>query len=213
MASHSIIILTKDRPQLLPRAVASAFRALGDDGEVIVVDDASKRPASDVLVSFRQASLRILRRDVSTGISAARNAGLTASHGAVIFFLDDDDELSPDYVTDILFSPAQQFDYGFSSYLVADGGRKAKAARPRFSTGPIPMNAPLRKQLCGTGMGFWIRREVAIAAGPFETDMAINEDTDYVCRLIGQKRRAWYSAKPGVTLYNHSSPQNLGNIT
>lgn len=213
MPSHSIIILTKDRPSLLPRAIASAQRSLDAGGEILVVDDASTRPASEVLHPWADASMRVLRRDVSSGISAARNAGIASSRGEIIFFLDDDDELAPGYVREILSGPAQDFDYGFSACaLVVDGGQP-KVRRPRFATGPVPSRAPLRKQLCGTGMGFWIRREIAEATGPFTTAISMNEDTDYVCRLIEQGRRAWYSARPGVTVHQHASPQDLPNIT
>jgi glycosyltransferase involved in cell wall biosynthesis len=40
MPTVSVIITTHDRPDRLPRAVASAFGA-GSDPEVVVVDDAS----------------------------------------------------------------------------------------------------------------------------------------------------------------------------
>lgn len=213
VSSHSIIILSKDRPGLLPRAVASAKRALGEEGEILVVDDASATPARTVLCGPTCATLRIVRRDTSLGISAARNAGIAASAGSVIFFLDDDDELSPDYVKTILVGPAKHFDYGFSACTVVTDGGQPRLERPRFPTGPIPTNAPLRKRLCGTGMGFWIRREVAEEVGPFTTEISINEDTDYVCRLISQGRRAWYSADPGVAVHRHSGPHDLSNVT
>lgn len=211
--THSIIILTKDRPGLLPRAVASALRALGAGGEILVVDDASTTPAREVLEGLTETPLRILRRDLSCGISAARNAGIEASLGSVIFFLDDDDELAPDYVRTVLDCPAKEFDFGFSACrLVSDGG-PSRLERPRFPTGPIPTDAPLRKRLCGTGMGFWIRREVALDTGPFATDIPMNEDTDYVCRLISRGLRAWYSAEPGVTVHRHASGGELSNVT
>lgn len=213
MLSHSIIILTKDRPTLLPRAVASAWQAIGPGGEILVIDDASATPATEVLGPSSDTRLRVLRREASSGISAARNAGIAASRGAVIFFLDDDDELEPDYIRTILSGPAQKADYGFSvcAMLAKDG--HVKPDRPRFPTGLIPPAAPLRKKLCGTGMGFWIHREIAEATGPFETAIHINEDTDYVCRLILQNRRAWYSARPGVTVHRHMGAGNLSNIT
>lgn len=211
--THSIIILTKDRPMLLPRAVASARRALGEGGEILVVDDASATPASDVLRGVTDGTLRILRRDLSCGISAARNAGIAESRGDVIFFLDDDDELQPDYVRSILEGPAKAFDFGFSACMIVQVGKPPHPERPRFATGPIPARAPLRKRLCGTGMGFWIRREVALDTGPFTTEIPINEDTEYVCRLIAKGRRAWYSARPGVSLHRHASSNDLSNIT
>jgi glycosyltransferase involved in cell wall biosynthesis len=213
MLNHSIIILTKDRPSLLPRALASALRSVEEAGEILIVDDASVVPAAHLLKVPAGSPVRILRREVSLGISAARNAGIEASSGGVIFFLDDDDELTPGYVRDVLSGPAERFDYGFSACALVLGPGRARSEKPRFSTGPIPPDAPVRKQLCGTGMGFWIRREVAESVGPFATELTVNEDTDYVCRLIQQGRRAWYSARAGVTVHRHAEDGDLSNIT
>lgn len=214
--THSIIILTKDRPDLLPRAVRSALQAARPGGEVVVVDDASLMSASEVLLANRlesNTSLRVLRRCVSEGISAARNFGIAQSGGEVIFFLDDDDTMQPDYCERILSGPAATCDYGFSAYRLMrpDGG--SQRPKPRFATGRIPPGAPLRRHLCGMGMGFWIRRTVADATGPFATEIVINEDTDYVCRLIRSRRQGWYSAEIGVDIYAHDDADNVANIT
>lgn len=213
MQTHSIIILTKDRPNLLPRAVASARAALRAGGEIVVVDDASNIPARDILAASIAPDLRILRLDVSNGIGAARNAGIAASLGSVIFFLDDDDEIMPDYPATILAGPAAQFDYGFSNILTATADGAIQQGKPRFASGAISPRAPLRKQLCGTGMGFWINRPVALDIGPFSTEIAINEDTEFLCRLISQGRSAYYHASAGMTVHHHSAAQNLTNIT
>ncbi len=210
---HSIVILTKDRPGLLPRAVASALRALRPNGEILVVDDQSAIPAAKILEDQGGGPVRVVRTAVPAGISAARNLGIDESRGEVIFFLDDDDEIHADYCEAILSGPAGTCDYGFSAFvLVGADGRPAGVNR-RFSTGPIPAAAPLRKQLCGMGMGFWIRREIALAAGPFATELRLNEDTEFVCRLIRDGRRAWYSAVPGVRVHAHDTAGDLPNIT
>jgi glycosyltransferase involved in cell wall biosynthesis len=118
--THSIIIPTKDRPNLLRRAVASAQAALGDGGEIIIVDDASVTPVDTVLQS--SDTLRILRHSAPEGASSARNTGIAHARGKVLFFLDDDDELMLDYVRTILSGPAQSFDYGFSR--ITSGSRR-----------------------------------------------------------------------------------------
>lgn len=213
MQTHSIIILTKDRPNLLPRAVASARAALRAGGEIVVVDDASNIPARDILAAFIAPDLRILRLDVSNGIGAARNAGIAASLGSVIFFLDDDDEIMPDYPATILAGPAAQFDYGFSNILTATADGAIQKGKPHFASGAISRRAPLRKQLCGTGMGFWINRPVALDIGPFSTEFVISEDIDYVCRLINQRRTAYYQSRPSMIIHRHDGAENLVNVT
>lgn len=214
--AHSILIPTKDRPDLLLRAVHSACRALAENGEILVIDDHSQRPAREILQSlpeFVSGQVRVHRNQSPCGISAARNTGLNAAQGEVIFFLDDDDALSPDYCARVLGGPAQHCDYGFSSYRLIHRDGTPSLPRPRFATGVIPPGAPLRKQLCGMGMGFWIHRSIAQEIGPFDTGLPINEDTDYVCRLIVQQKRAWYEATPGVDVHQHDRAGNLGNIT
>jgi len=92
MPLTSIIIPTHDRPELLPRAVESARRA-GADVEVVVVDDGSTDETSAVCASFRD--IVYVRLEKRRGVGAARVAGIAASSGMYISFLDDDDARLP----------------------------------------------------------------------------------------------------------------------
>lgn len=87
----SIIIPTRDRPHLLPRAVKSALEQTFADLEVIVVDDASTQ-----LVELPEdPRLRIIRLSKPHGGAAARNVGTDAAIGRWVMYLDDDDLLLP----------------------------------------------------------------------------------------------------------------------
>lgn len=209
--THSIIIPTKDRPNLLRRAVASAQAALGDGGEIIIVDDASVTPVDTVLQS--SDTLRILRHSAPEGASSARNTGIAHARGKVLFFLDDDDELMLDYVRTILSGPAQSFDYGFSCITAVLEDGRIDEKRPRFRTGPIPKSARLEKKIFGTGMGFWLQRSIAENIGPFDTRLSIGEDTEFTCRLISKGKRGWYSAEPGTIVHRHNQQFDEPNIT
>jgi glycosyltransferase involved in cell wall biosynthesis len=89
----SIIIPTRDRPHLLPRAVKSALEQTVDDLEVIVVDDGS----TEVVNLLEHPRLRLVRLPVSRGAAAARNVGARAARGRWIAHLDDDDVLLPHF--------------------------------------------------------------------------------------------------------------------
>jgi glycosyltransferase involved in cell wall biosynthesis len=93
----SVIIPTHNRPHLLARAVSSALAQSADaDVEVLVVDDRSSPPAA----LSPDPRLHVLRLEgPGGGGAAARNAGLAASRGEWIMFLDDDDELTPGAVS------------------------------------------------------------------------------------------------------------------
>lgn len=92
MRTFSIIITTHNRPQLLPRAVASARQA-GRDPEIVVVDDASTDETSEVCRSLQ--GIRTIRTGRRLGVAGARNVGIRESSGEYISFLDDDDERLP----------------------------------------------------------------------------------------------------------------------
>ena len=98
----TVVITTHDRPELLREAVASVEAQRFDEWDVIVVDDGS-RPA--VTFDSRQKEwagrIRLLRNEAAQGPSEARNAGMRTATGEVIFFLDDDDLLSADALTQI----------------------------------------------------------------------------------------------------------------
>lgn len=82
----SVVITTFQRPEMLAEALRSVERQSVRPLEVIVVDDGSEPPVA-VESELPVRVLRLERR----GASAARNAGLAAAVGDVVFFLDDDD--------------------------------------------------------------------------------------------------------------------------
>jgi len=88
MPQISIIIPTRNRCELLLRAIESARRAARSI-EIVVVDDASEDQTPEVCRGLPDVRyIRVARR---LGVSGARNVGLIASTSEYISFLDDDD--------------------------------------------------------------------------------------------------------------------------
>jgi len=87
----TVVITTRDRGQLLDRAVRSALAQTIQDIEILVVDDGSKTAPSIT----PHERIRLIRMNESRGPCAARNVGLQAAKGEWITFLDDDDQLLP----------------------------------------------------------------------------------------------------------------------
>lgn len=220
--SHTILIPTKDRPVLLTRAVKSALNALGQNGEILVVDDHSSPPVDKTLDVFDDPRIRIVINDGASGVSAARNSGMRRARGQIVFFLDDDDEIHPTYCREILNAVDTSTpppDYGFCAYdMVTDTADHTIASLPhagkiRFRNGFIPDNASIKKRTFGFGMGFWVRREVFDDIGPIDEAISMNEDTEYSCRLITCGKVGWYSDQPGMLIHSHTGRSDLGQIT
>jgi glycosyltransferase involved in cell wall biosynthesis len=92
MPKVSVIIPTRNRCALLPRAVESARRA-GRDVEIVVVDDASEDRTREVC--GRWLDVRYIGARRGLGPAGARNVGIIASASTYISFLDDDDVRLP----------------------------------------------------------------------------------------------------------------------
>ncbi|MDQ3805079.1 MAG: glycosyltransferase [Acidobacteriota bacterium] len=120
----SVIIATRDRPHLLPRAVRSA-QAAGTDVEVIVVDDASEEATARVCREL--GGVRYVRVERNQRLGGARNIGLLASRAEFISFLDDDDLRLPgslDAQVEVLrAAPGVGFVYG-QAWLADQGGER-----------------------------------------------------------------------------------------
>lgn len=85
----SVIIPAYNAARFLPAALASVLAEAGPDVEVLVVDDGSTDETSEVLAGYAPGvrSLRI----PNGGPGRARNAGLAATSGPLVAFLDADD--------------------------------------------------------------------------------------------------------------------------
>lgn len=87
----SVVIPTHDRPEALPRAVASVLAQTMRDLEVVVVDDGSDPPVA----LEPDPRIRVERHGANRGLAASLNTGVRAAQGRWIAQLDDDDLLLP----------------------------------------------------------------------------------------------------------------------
>ena len=90
----SVIIPTYNRGWSLKEAVDSVLAQDFQDFELIVVDDGSTDNTPHLLAGYAE-DLTVLRQK-NTGVSAARNRGITLSSGRLIAFLDSDDLWLPE---------------------------------------------------------------------------------------------------------------------
>lgn len=90
----SIIIPTYRRPQEVRLAAQSALAQTWPEIEVLVISDGPD-PETRAAVASLDSRLRYLELPVNGGPAAARNAGVAASQGEWLTFLDDDDSMLP----------------------------------------------------------------------------------------------------------------------
>jgi glycosyltransferase involved in cell wall biosynthesis len=93
----SIIIPTFNRGWILTEAIDSVLSQDFSDYELIVVDDGSTDNTSNIIDKYKESLIVI--RQKNSGVSAARNRGITAASGRYIAFLDSDDFWLPNKLT------------------------------------------------------------------------------------------------------------------
>ena len=91
----SVVIPTRNRPDLLLRAVNSVVQQSHQDLEVLVVIDGPCAKTSEALATLTDRRVRPIALPASVGGSDARNTGVRNAAGDWIAFLDDDDEWLP----------------------------------------------------------------------------------------------------------------------
>jgi glycosyltransferase involved in cell wall biosynthesis len=92
----TVVIPTRNRSDLLRLTLTSVLWQRDVDLHVVVVDDASTEDVQSLVSLFGDRRVRVVRHDVSKGVSAARNTGLSMAITEWVAFCDDDDLWSPD---------------------------------------------------------------------------------------------------------------------
>lgn len=94
----SVVMPLYNKEKYVGRAIESVLSQTHEDFKLLVVDDGSTDHSLDVVASYRDERIRIIRQ-VNAGVSCARNAGIRASSEAYIAFLDADDAWKPEFLS------------------------------------------------------------------------------------------------------------------
>ena len=105
----SIIIPVYNVEEYLIECLESAYKITGLNKEIIIINDGSTDKSDVIIDKFLQLypDETVVETQLNKGQSVARNVGLKLAKGSYILFLDSDDTLDYDAVTEI-FNYAQQ---------------------------------------------------------------------------------------------------------
>jgi glycosyltransferase involved in cell wall biosynthesis len=198
----SVIIPCFKQADFLAEAIESVQAQTYTCHEIIVIDDGS--PDNTEEVARRYPTVRYLRQD-NRGLPSARNAGIRASHGNYLVFLDADDRLLPAHFELNL----QGFESKPEAAIVCGDYRL-------FGTGEIwhvhrcdPMpdhyGALLRSNFIGPPHPAMFRREVVLEVGMFREKLTSCEDLDLYLRMA--KGRTIYCHHQMVAEYRRHAAQ------
>jgi glycosyltransferase involved in cell wall biosynthesis len=178
----SVIIPTYNRSWCLAEAVDSVLSQDFSGFELIVVDDGSADGTPQLLKGYGDA-LRVLRQD-NHGVSAARNAGIAASHAGLIAFLDSDDLWLPGKLrrqVEFFASHPEALICQTEELWVKNGRRVNPGKRHRKRDGMI--FEPSLELCLVSPSAVMVRRELFDGVGLFDEALPACEDYDLWLRV------------------------------
>ena len=180
----SVVVPCFNHARYVDEAIESVLGQTYPRFEIVVVDDGSTDSTSNVAEQF--AHVRTVRQE-NTGLAAARNAGLRASRGAYLVFLDADDRLTSRALATSLQTlharPDCAFVYGQYRFIAEDGSFLAEHEHLPDEIGDDHYEALLRVNTVGHGGAVMYRRPVVEVMNGFDPAFRACEDYDLYLRI------------------------------
>ena len=190
----SAIIPTFNRAHLLPRAVDSILSQTLPPHSVIIVDDGST-DGTEKLIKKNYPEIKYLKQD-NLGVSAARNAGITATSCEWLAFLDSDDEWLPEKLArqmEVLnLAPAMKICH--SDEIWIRNGKRVNPLKKHSKSGGWMFKKAL-PICCISPSSAMIHRSVFDNVGLFEESLPACEDYDLWLRVTSSYPVLYISEK------------------
>ena len=99
----SIIVPVYNAQNCLERCLMSIIRQSYPQWELILVDDGSEDDSLEICKRYsnKDSRIRVIHTE-NCGVSSARNTGMDNAHGEYITFVDSDDRIHPDFLSECL---------------------------------------------------------------------------------------------------------------
>jgi glycosyltransferase involved in cell wall biosynthesis len=180
----SVVLATRDRPQLLRRAIASVIGQRYGNWELLVVDDGSDPGTRAAVEEFEDERMCLLEGPQS-GLSAARNRGLDSAGGEIICYLDDDNVMHPAWLHAVakVFSEREDVDVGYGITLSEHripGDLGERGWWPSFWQLPWSREELLRENVTDAGA---LAHRRGLTEARFDEELGSGEDWDLLLRL------------------------------
>lgn len=213
MTPVAVYLPTRDRCELLQRAIGSVLAQTHREFELIVVDDGSRDGTAAYLdrLAAAEPRLRVIRHDAPRGAPQARNAALRAADAEWITGLDDDDEFMPGRLAALL-ALTGAFDaagVAFSALYTQDEVVRGRAVPPRITTKPCCAQLDaLFAQNC-VGNQLFMRRRDVLDVGLYDEALPAWQDLDLAMRMVGRFGPARLLDRPLYRLHHDERPDRI----
>ena len=185
----SVVIPTWNRAALIDEAIASVEAQTYPHWELIVADDGSSDDTHDRLRQCGIPRLKVVSLPHSGNPARARNAGVAASSGRLVAFLDSDDLWHPHKLARqvaALDASGARWCYGDFGHVDPDGrSLPARAGRFEARNGMI-LEALLREETAAYVGTLVLERALFDEVGGFDEKLLLRADLDFGLRVAAR---------------------------
>ena len=221
------VLLTRDRPELLTRALDSLHH--GPPPQILVIDNLSAPSAAPAVATDcgRREAVRLRRSERNLGCAGGRRLGVELSDRELVLFLDDDAELMPGALEHLVAELDAHPDAGAVAATVvgpdgtvqhSGGSFELTDELATFTLIGAGLTLP-GDLLPASGGADWLPgTAVLIRHGlltEFELDAgmaAYYEDNDWCLRVAAERPGAFRRSREAIAVH-HQRPQFLGERT
>jgi glycosyltransferase involved in cell wall biosynthesis len=182
----SIIIPTRNRAKLLPRALKSILAQTYNNFECIVIDGQSTDNTKEVVAEINDARIKYQVQKVMKNGATATNEGIAEAKGKYIAFLDDDDE----WLSGKLEKQVNYFEqlpekigliYHWMDYYDSQTGVLLQEIHPALKGYIFP--SVLADEAIGGTPTYLVRKSVFDKIGGFDTNLVFGDDGEFIRRV------------------------------
>jgi len=218
LPAASLIICSRNRPELLVRTVESALKGERLPTEMIVVDQSDRPNEALPLMEASSCEIRYLWKPGKGG-SRARNAGAMAARCPILVFTDDDMEVDPRWFYAVVAALLEQGESGVISgrVLAMPGVSESSVPSLIVSEEPAVYQGRIGHDVLWTN-NMAIHRDAFIEMGGFDerlgpgTPFPSSEDNDLGFRLLESGFRIVYEPRAVLFHRDWRSPRQLTTL-
>lgn len=185
------------------------------DYEVILVDDGSEPYVGEYCKKYIDFNKRFSYYYIeNSGVSNARNFGITYSRGEYIAFVDSDDKIIPEVFRKDLFESKEELIVFDMVFLMKE--RDISLALPNHEGGKYDIKelfiAYLLDGRIGGPVAKLFKREMLIKNDiKFNTSMVVAEDADFLCQVMLKMDSVFYVNKSSY-IYDYSPNTGINRV-
>ena len=166
MEKVSIIVPVYNQARLLDKCIGSFCKQADENIEVIVVDDGSTDEIKEVMKKFKQEKRVRWFKQKNKGPSAARNLAYTKLKGKLLLFIDADQEVPPNFISEV----RRAFSYADAMYI------PERSASDNFWTKCIEYERKILYDHTGRGVPRGYKKALIEKIGFFDEKLKFGED-------------------------------------